>query len=52
LLTLIMLPILYDRFGFPAAEKLRINEWKRRAALHDVEVSPPAHGGDDAIAAE
>jgi cobalt-zinc-cadmium resistance protein CzcA len=54
LLTLIMLPILYDRFGFPAAEKLRINEWKRHAALHDVEVSPPAHGGngEDALAAE
>jgi cobalt-zinc-cadmium resistance protein CzcA len=32
LLTLILLPILYDRFGMPAAEKDKINAWKQRAA--------------------
>ncbi|MGZ3410357.1 MAG: efflux RND transporter permease subunit [Xanthobacteraceae bacterium] len=53
LLTLILLPILYDRFGVPKAEKIRIDEWKRRAAAdQDAEVRPPAHGGDEALAAE
>jgi cobalt-zinc-cadmium resistance protein CzcA len=53
LLTLILLPILYDRFGVPAAEKVRIDEWKRRAAAdQDAEVHPPAHGADTAAAAE
>ena len=53
LLTLILLPILYDRFGVPDAEKIRINEWKRRAAAdQDAEVRPPAHGANEALAAE
>jgi cobalt-zinc-cadmium resistance protein CzcA len=48
LLTLILLPILYDRFGVPAAEKIRINEWKKRAAMldRDSEMSYPGHDGD------
>jgi cobalt-zinc-cadmium resistance protein CzcA len=50
LLTLILLPILYDRFGVPAAEKIRINEWKKRAAMldrdSDSEMAYPGHDGD------
>jgi cobalt-zinc-cadmium resistance protein CzcA len=53
LLTLILLPILYDRFGVPASEKIRIDEWKRRAAENqDPELHPPAHGARPAAAAE
>jgi len=32
LLTLILLPILYDRFAVPAAERHKIDQWKRRDA--------------------
>ncbi len=53
LLTLILLPILYDRFGVPAAEKIRINEWKRHKSTldRDCEMAYPGFNGDDEEAA-
>ena len=53
LLTLILLPILYDRFGMPEADKIRINEWKKNAATldRDGEMAYPGFSGDDEEAA-
>ncbi len=54
LLTLILLPILYDRFGVPAAEKMRINEWKTPqgdARSGDGEMTYPGFNDDDEEAA-
>jgi Cu/Ag efflux pump CusA len=49
MLTLVLLPILYDRFGVTKEEKQRIDEWKRRAALA---AEPPRKHRDTAEAAE
>jgi cobalt-zinc-cadmium resistance protein CzcA len=50
LLTLVLLPILYDRFGITNAEKQRIDEWKRRAA--EANRSGSMHDHPEAEAAE
>jgi cobalt-zinc-cadmium resistance protein CzcA len=41
MLTLIFLPILYDRFALPRAERRRIEDWHAQSALSEAKAGAP-----------